>query len=218
MVGFGLVCLGTWVRITATFTGFYQISLKTSPFSIGVTVLVITGILITLAGVLGNLGACSFKISFSGLLSFLIIINIAVGVTAFVKSGQTSDELSELYRKIYTSHTRSSNETMILRLLHKTFDCCGIDVHDTCPEGNSQKQSTFLSCPSVIQDVFNSNAPLVLVGFLGIAGLMMLALVCSVILSRYISKNPASFSGTNSQLELYYLSKSCLSLLYLKQY
>uniref|UniRef100_A0A9J8CEK8 Tetraspanin n=1 Tax=Cyprinus carpio carpio TaxID=630221 RepID=A0A9J8CEK8_CYPCA len=206
MVGFGLVCLGTWVRIIASVTGFYQISLKTSPFSIGVTVLVITGILITLAGVLGNLGACSFKISalnvFSGLLSFLIIINIAVGVTAFVKSGQTSDELSELYRKIYTSHTRSSNETMILRLLHKTFDCSGIgEQRDTCPEGNFQKQSTFLSCPSVIQDVFNSNAPLVLVGFLGIAGLMMLALVCSVILSRYISKNPASSSGTNSQLE-----------------
>lgn len=223
MVGFGLVCLGTWVRIIASVTGFYQISLKTSPFSIGVTVLVITGFLITLAGVLGNLGACSFKISalnaFSGLLSFLIIINIAVGVTAFVKSGQTSDELSELYRKICTSQTRSSNETMILRLLHKTFDCCGIGesiVYESCPEGNSQKQSTFLSCPSVIQDVFNSNAPLVLVGFLGIAGLMMLALVCSVILSRYISKNPASFSGTNSQLERMHMEcigKLCSSLI-----
>ncbi|XP_026112240.1 CD9 antigen-like [Carassius auratus] len=173
--------------------------------------LIITGTLISLVGVLGNLGACSFKISalnlYSGLLCLLIIINIAVGVAAFVRSGQMSDELLEFHRKLYTKSPddRSKSETMILKVLHKTFDCCGIDgstgkSEDTCPEGISQKDGKFPNCPNVIQDMFNSKAPLVLVGFLGIAGIMMLALVCSVIFSRYISKNPPS-SGTNSELE-----------------
>ncbi|XP_026064134.1 tetraspanin-18-like [Carassius auratus] len=186
MVGFGLVYLGIRIWIHAALTGFYQISLKTSPFTIGLTVLIITGTLITLVGLLGNLGACSFKISALNLMS---------------------DELSEFYRELYTKDPlkRSYNETMILSVLHKTFDCCGIGewidyFKDTCPEDFLHEESEFPNCPIVIQDMFNSKAPLVLVGFLGIAGIMMLALVCSVIFSSYISNNPPS-SGTNSELE-----------------
>ncbi|XP_016326317.1 CD9 antigen-like, partial [Sinocyclocheilus anshuiensis] len=88
---------------------------------------------------------------FSGLLSFLIIINIAVGVMAFVWRGEMSDGLAKFYIKIYTQypHTRRNNETMVLKLFHKTLDCCGIggpieeSVLDTCPEGNFPNQITF---------------------------------------------------------------------------
>ncbi|XP_016112982.1 CD9 antigen-like isoform X2 [Sinocyclocheilus grahami] len=214
MVGFGLVCLGTWFRVITTFIGLYQMNeQKTTPFTFGVTALVISGILIMMVAVLGNHGACSHKKSalnvFSGLLSFLIIINIAVGVTAFMWRGEMSDRLGNFYTKIYTQypHTRRNNETMVLKLFHKTLDCCGIGepieqfVLDTCPEGNIPKQIPFNRCPRVIQDMFNSNAPLVLCGFLGMAGIMMVALVCSVVLSRHISQSPASPSENGSQWE-----------------
>ncbi|RXN13485.1 hypothetical protein ROHU_009674 [Labeo rohita] len=104
---------------------------------------------------------------FSGLLFLLIIANIVAGVVAFTRSGQMSDDLGEFYKKVYTEYPKTGryNETIALRFIHNTFDCCGIgepvhwSVRDTCPEGTSK----------------------------------MLALVCSVVLSR-LPKQTHGFS------------------------
>ncbi|XP_067309716.1 CD9 antigen isoform X2 [Pseudorasbora parva] len=204
LVGFVLVALGIWLRFGAETRGFFDIDLNTSQFIIGVSVLIITGSLMVLVAVIGDCGACSNSKSalgvFSGLLTFLIIIEIAAGVMAFMWSGQVSEELANFYRTIYAQYlnTRSPGQAMTLKLFHNTFDCCGIGgpievlVRDTCPEGNFLQQISFPSCPSVMQDMFNSKAPLVLGGFLGTAGLMLAALTCSSVL--YSSLKSSAYS------------------------
>ncbi|XP_067218928.1 CD9 antigen-like [Chanodichthys erythropterus] len=185
-----------WLRFGDKTRGFFDIDLNTAQFTIGVVVLVVTGALMLLVAVIGDCGACNHSKSalgvFSGLLSFLIIIEIAAGVMAFMWSETLSEELANFYATIYAQYvyTRSPGQAMTLKLLHNTFDCCGIGglievlVRDTCPEGNFLKQLSFPSCPSVILDMFKSSAPLLLGGFLGTAGIMVVALVCSVVLSQ----------------------------------
>ncbi|XP_043085121.1 leukocyte antigen CD37-like [Puntigrus tetrazona] len=63
IVGLGLTCLGTYVQVMATFSGFYPIGQKTSPFSTGLTMLIIAGFLTMLLAVVSNHGACMHKTS-----------------------------------------------------------------------------------------------------------------------------------------------------------
>uniref|UniRef100_A0A672P0P5 Uncharacterized protein n=1 Tax=Sinocyclocheilus grahami TaxID=75366 RepID=A0A672P0P5_SINGR len=91
------------------------------------------------------------------------------------------------------THTCSNRRVFVFQ-----FDCCGVGgpiemfVRDTCPKGSFLQQLSYSSCPNVIKDVFNSNAQLVLGGFLGTAGIMTLALVCSCVLRRHVSVSRAS--------------------------
>ncbi|XP_016354464.1 tetraspanin-2-like [Sinocyclocheilus anshuiensis] len=175
LVGLGLVALGMWLRFGAETRGFFDIDLSTTQFNIGVMVLVVTGVLMLLVAIIGDCGACNNSKPalgvFSGLLTVLIIIEIAAGVMAFMWSDRVSDELVNFYATIYAQYlnTRSPAQAVTLELFNNA------------------------SCPSVIKDVFHSNAPLVLGGFLGTAGIMVVALVCSSVL--YSSLKPSYYSS-----------------------
>uniref|UniRef100_A0A8C1NNS9 Tetraspanin n=1 Tax=Cyprinus carpio TaxID=7962 RepID=A0A8C1NNS9_CYPCA len=153
LVGLGLVGLGMWLRFGAETRGFFDIDLNTAQFNI-VMVLVVTGVLMLLVAIIGDCGACNNSKSalgvFSGLLTVLIIIEITAGVMAF----------------------------MCVCVFQ--FDCCGVGgpieviVRNTCPKGSFLEQLTYSSCPGAIKDVFNSKAQLVLGGFLGTAGIMII--------------------------------------------
>uniref|UniRef100_A0A672L320 Uncharacterized protein n=1 Tax=Sinocyclocheilus grahami TaxID=75366 RepID=A0A672L320_SINGR len=185
LVGLGLVALGMWLRFGAETRGFFDIDLHTTQFNIGVMVLVVTGVLMLLVAIIGDCGACNNSKPalgvFSGLLTVLIIIEITAGVMAFMWSDRVSDELVNFYATIYAQYlnTRSPAQAVTLELFNNAFDCCGVGgpiemfVRDTCPKGSFLQKLMYSSCPSVIKDVFHSNAPLVLGGFLGTAGIMV---------------------------------------------
>ncbi|RXN11472.1 H-2 class II histocompatibility I-E beta chain-like protein [Labeo rohita] len=113
--------------------------------AIGASGLVL-GIIIAASGLIYYKKKLAERILFSGLLFLLIIANIVAGVVAFTRSGQMSDDLGKFYKEVYTEYLKTEryNETIALRFIHNTFDCCGIDepvdqsVHDTCPEGTSK--------------------------------------------------------------------------------
>lgn len=207
LVGLSLVALGMWLRFGAETRGFFDIDLNTAQFNIGVMVLVVTGVLMLLVAVIGDCGACCNSKSalsvFSGLLTVLIIIEIAAGVMAFMWSDRVAGELVNFYTTIYAQYlnTRSPGQAVTLKLFHNAFDCCGVGgpieifVRDTCPEGNILQQITYPSCPGVIKNVFESHAPMVLGGFLGMSGIMTLALICSFVLRRHISPLQVSHSS-----------------------
>ncbi|XP_058625537.1 CD9 antigen-like isoform X2 [Onychostoma macrolepis] len=215
LVGFGLVALGMWLRFGAETRGFFDIDLNTAQFNIGVIVLVVTGVLMLVMAVIGHCGACNNSRSAlgvsSGLLSILIIMQIAAGVMAFVRSAQVSIELVGFYISIYLQYlnTRSPAQAVTLKLFNNAFHCCGFNetievfVRHTCPGGSFLKQISYSSCPGVISDVFEAHAPLVLGGFLGIAGVTMLVLVCSCVLRRHVSvshKSPPPYILLGSTL------------------
>ncbi|XP_043085120.1 tetraspanin-2-like [Puntigrus tetrazona] len=103
--------------------------------------------------------------------------------------------MKNFYIEIYTQYpsTMRKNETTILKIFHNSFDCCGtgeetgFSVLHTCPEDQKIQLS---SCPNKIEDMFSSYAPLMLAGFLVLSGIMTVAVVCSVVLSRHLSRFP----------------------------
>ncbi|XP_056608999.1 CD9 antigen isoform X2 [Triplophysa dalaica] len=202
LLGFGLVALGLWLRFGVETQGLFDIDLNTTQFTIGVSVLVVTGVLMLVVAVLGDYGACNGSKSalgvFIGLVSCLVIVEIAAGVLAFTMSTHVADELANFYISIYTQYlnTRAQGQALTLKIFHNAFDCCGIGgpievfVRDTCPEGNFLKQITFSSCPGVIKGMFQSKAPLVFGGFLGTAGVMLMALVCGCVLNNSLKRSP----------------------------
>uniref|UniRef100_A0A8C1T7V2 Tetraspanin n=1 Tax=Cyprinus carpio TaxID=7962 RepID=A0A8C1T7V2_CYPCA len=124
----------------------------------------------------------------------------AQAVTLEFFNNAVSDELVNLYATIYAQYvnTQSSAQAVTLEFLNNAFDCCGVGgpieviVRNTCPKGSFLEQLTYSSCLGAIKDVFNSKAQLVLGGFLGTAGIMTLALVCSCVLQRHVSVSHAS--------------------------
>ncbi|XP_042577053.1 CD9 antigen-like [Cyprinus carpio] len=204
LVGFGLVALGMWLRFGAETRGFFDIDMKTTQFNIGVMVLVVTGVLMLLVAIIGDCGACNNSKAalgvFSGLLTVLIIIEIAAGVMAFMWSDRVSDELVNFYATIYAQYvnTNSPSQAVTLKLFHNACVGGAIEmlVRDTCPKGSFMEKLMYSSCLGAIKEFFDANAPLVLGGFLGTAGIMLVALVCSSVL--YSSLKPSYYSSPNN--------------------
>uniref|UniRef100_A0A672L0I1 Tetraspanin-2-like n=1 Tax=Sinocyclocheilus grahami TaxID=75366 RepID=A0A672L0I1_SINGR len=124
LVGLGLVALGMWLRFGAETRGFFDIDLSSPEFNIGVMVLVVTGVLMLLVAIIGDCGACNNSKPalgvFSGLLTVLIIIEIAAGVMAFMWSDQVSGDLVNFYATIYAQYlnTRSPAQAVTLELFN----------------------------------------------------------------------------------------------------
>ncbi|XP_016117738.1 tetraspanin-2-like, partial [Sinocyclocheilus grahami] len=129
LVGLGLVALGMWLRFGAETRGFFDIDLSSPEFNIGVMVLVVTGVLMLLVAIIGDCGACNNSKPalgvFSGLLTVLIIIEIAAGVMAFMWSDQVSGDLVNFYATIYAQYlnTRSPAQAVTLELFNNAVRC-----------------------------------------------------------------------------------------------
>ncbi|KAG9343046.1 hypothetical protein JZ751_015264 [Albula glossodonta] len=204
LVGFAMLGLGLWLRFSSETRGFFDIDLNTQQFVIGVTVLIVLGVILLLAAIFGDYGACNenrVALSvFAVLLGILAGVLIAAGVLAFINSDKVGQQLSEFYSTIYLQYVNKGGSeaslAVTLKLFHNALDCCGMGgtleplVRETCPKKGVLDTLFYTkACPGVIQDLFTSNAPVVLGCFLGIAALMICALVCASIMDQQIKKS-----------------------------
>ncbi|XP_041093835.1 CD9 antigen isoform X2 [Polyodon spathula] len=168
VVGLAMLGLGLWLRFSSETRGFFDIDLNTQSFIIGVIVLISTGALMLLVAILGHCGLCNESRSTLG--TFLVFVGvlcgaeIAAGVLAFVNKDALVQNLSEFYQTIYLQYLnkRDPSQAVTLRIFHNA------------------------SCLTAIANLFNSNAPVVLWSFIGIAVLLIVALICCHYLSRSI--------------------------------
>ncbi|XP_041093836.1 CD9 antigen isoform X3 [Polyodon spathula] len=202
VVGLAMLGLGLWLRFSSETRGFFDIDLNTQSFIIGVIVLISTGALMLLVAILGHCGLCNESRSTLG--TFLVFVGvlcgaeIAAGVLAFVNKDALVQNLSEFYQTIYLQYLnkRDPSQAVTLRIFHNALNCCGIGgvlepfVQDTCPkkEGIWDTLNTS-SCLTAIANLFNSNAPVVLWSFIGIAVLLIVALICASILSAALKRS-----------------------------
>ncbi|KTF77605.1 hypothetical protein cypCar_00047203, partial [Cyprinus carpio] len=219
LVGFGLVALGMWLRFGAETRGFFDIDMKTTQFNIGVMVLVVTGVLMLLVAIIGDCGACNNSKAALGVVSDELVNFYATIYAQYVNTNSPSQAVTlKLFHNAvrYThtlahalahahAHTRMHTHTHMCGLTGVClfqFDCCGVGgaiemlVRDTCPKGSFMEKLMYSSCLGAIKEFFDANAPLVLGGFLGTAGIMLVALVCSSVL--YSSLKPSYYSSPNN--------------------
>ncbi|XP_068193801.1 CD9 antigen isoform X2 [Antennarius striatus] len=195
----GLACLGLglWLRLSPNTRGFFQIQeLNSSAFVMAVIVLIAIGAVLLIVSSFGDYGACNEKRCslqvFSVLLTILALAVIAVGVLAYSCRDRVVQSIVEFYSTMYAMYAASGDPVIgaTLTFIHNTLDCCGMTgitllefVKNTCT-------SSFFTrtCPGVIGIVFENNAPAVLGVFLGTGGLLIIALICSIILIQMIKR------------------------------
>uniref|UniRef100_A0A8C8K9F0 Tetraspanin n=1 Tax=Oncorhynchus tshawytscha TaxID=74940 RepID=A0A8C8K9F0_ONCTS len=205
LVGFAMLGLGLWLRFSSETRGFFDIDLNTQQFVIGVSVLIALGAVILLVAVFGDYGACNENRTalgvFSCLLAILAGLEIGAGVFAYMRSDEVGEQLAKFYITVYAQYVDKGDPglTVTLSMFHNVLHCCGLIgaldplVKRTCPDTGFLETFTLPACPTVIVNLFESKAPLVMGLFLGTAAMLITALVCCSILMKQIKRSHLSF-------------------------
>nr|XP_046162139.1 CD9 antigen [Oncorhynchus gorbuscha] len=204
LVGMAMFGLGLWLRFSSETRGFFNIDLNTQQFVIGVSVLITLGAVILLVAVFGDYGACNENMNglavFSCLLAILAGVEIAAGVFAYMRSDVVGEQLAKFYMTVYAQYVDKGDPglAVTLSMFHNVLHCCGLIgaldvlVKKTCPKTGIWETLTLPACPTVILNLFESKAPLVMGLFLGTAAMLITALVCCSILMKQIKKSRLS--------------------------
>ncbi|XP_034045873.1 CD9 antigen [Thalassophryne amazonica] len=201
VVGFAFLGLGLWLRFSDDTRGIFQVeALNNSAFVIGVIVLITLGSVMLIVVGFGDYGACnenrcSLQV-FSALLAILAGAEIVIGVLAYTRRDEVGNKIAEFYVSMYTLFASSKDPAIALTLtfVHNMLHCCGVSgislievAKQTCPKPDGFLEHIAMpNCPGVIANVFDEKAPLVLGIFLGTGALLIVALVCSSVVSKKI--------------------------------
>uniref|UniRef100_A0A4W5PNX3 Tetraspanin n=1 Tax=Hucho hucho TaxID=62062 RepID=A0A4W5PNX3_9TELE len=204
LVGFAMLGLGLWLRFSSETRGFFNIDLNTQQFVIGVSVLIVLGAVILLVAVFGDYGTCNENRTalgvFSCLLAILAGVEAGAGVYAYIRSDEVGEQLAKLYMTVYAQYVNKGDPGLAatLSMFHNVLHCCGLIgaldllVKKTCPETGFFETFTLPACSTVIINLFESKAPLMLGLFLGTAAALITAMVCCSILMKQIKKSHLS--------------------------
>ncbi|XP_036422927.1 CD9 antigen isoform X2 [Colossoma macropomum] len=202
LAGLVMFCGGLYLRFSAE--GPYNMDLKTNHFIVVVSVLIVVGAVLLLTASAGDCGSCSENKTalgvYTSLLTCLAILAVIAGVLSFTNIREFSSHLGEFYATVYAQYLIKKDwiRSIILKLFHNTFDCCGLggtvqtilQETDTCPQRYSLlgiSISTSTSCVTAI--LVDLQASTVLGVFLGIAGAMLVAVGCSILMYNSVKKS-----------------------------
>ncbi|XP_005810961.1 CD9 antigen-like isoform X1 [Xiphophorus maculatus] len=207
VVGLAFLGLGLWLRFGENTRGIFGIdALNSSAFVIGVTVLIILGSIMLIVVAFGDYGACNEKKCalqvFAILLFFLAVAEFVIGGLAYSNSNTVGLRLGEFYTTLYSLYVSSQDPAIgvTLAFIHNSLHCCGMTgvplvelVKQTCPKPNGVLEHLVMpNCPTTIVTVFDSRAPLVMGIFVGTGALLIVALICSGVLSSQIRQASSS--------------------------
>ncbi|XP_014048610.1 CD9 antigen isoform X2 [Salmo salar] len=174
LVGFVMFGLGLWLRFSSETRGLFNIDLNTQQFVSVVSVLIVLGAVMLLVAVFGDYGACNenktaLEVS-SCLLSFLTVLVIGAGGGAYVMSDEVGKQVAIFYTTVYAQYLDKQDPglAVTLSMFHN------------------------VACPTVIINLLESKAPLVIGLFLGTAAMMITAVVCCSILVKQIKRSHLS--------------------------
>ncbi|XP_061087850.1 CD9 antigen [Conger conger] len=205
LLGIAMLGLGLWLRFSSSTGGLFDIELNTKQFVIGVTVLILIGVVMLIISAFGDYGACNENKTalrvFYYTVGLLAIAVIVAGILAYFYGKEFGDEASSFYMTVYAKYINKEDAglSVTLGIFHNAFKCCGIGgvlepfVRETCPSTRGIKESlTMPGCPKMIGKVFKTKAPVVLGVFIGIGALMFITMACCKVLIKHVRKYEAT--------------------------
>lgn len=179
--GLLVLAVGLWLRFDPKTVDLLIDAPDT--FFIAVYILLGAGGLMMVVGFFGCFGAVResqcLLASFFACLLIIFGAEVAAGVFGFLNKDQIVEEVQKFYSSSITDST-NVNGTAIAIIYHKTLDCCGGSTPDPslCPEEEADKKD----CLTAITDFFNEK--LLIIGYIGIgiAGVMIIGMIFSMVL------------------------------------
>ncbi|XP_026163726.1 tetraspanin-2a [Mastacembelus armatus] len=184
--GLLVLAVGLWLRFDPNTVELLTGDGAPDTYFIAVYILLGAGGLMMIVGFFGCFGAvresqCLLAAFFACLLIIFGAV-ISAGVFGFLHKEQIIEEVQKFYSSA-ASDVTNSNGTAIATIFHKTLNCCGGFTGDTpsalCAEEDPQDTQ---DCLSAITFFFKEK--LHIIGFtgIGIAGIMILGMIFSMVL------------------------------------
>ncbi|NWR43874.1 CD9 protein, partial [Regulus satrapa] len=190
LAGTAVLAVGLWLHFDSQTKSVFELDSDTQ-FYTGVYILIGAGALMMLVGFLGCCGASQESQCLLGLFFFFLFVifalEIAAGIWGFSNKEKITDELKEFYMDTYRKRTQTSARDT-LKAFQFTLNCCGVTgtmeqpYMDTCPAKTLSESFTTKSCPDAIDYVFKSKFNVIGAIGLGIAVMMIIGMIFSMIL------------------------------------
>ncbi|AWO98350.1 putative CD9 antigen isoform 4 [Scophthalmus maximus] len=199
LAGSGVLAVGLWLRFDSRTAGLFEGEDSPTVFFTGVYILIAAGALMMVVGFLGCCGAIKESPCMLGLFFlFLLVIfavEVAAGTWGLSNKDRVVEDVTEFYKQTYSNYRQTKQEALkeTLRLIHFGLNCCGptgtvIDVaKDTCPEKEGLLVTT--SCPTAIDEVFNTRLHIVGGVGIGIGIVMIFGMIFSMMLCCAIKRS-----------------------------
>ncbi|XP_005808705.1 tetraspanin-2-like [Xiphophorus maculatus] len=178
LMGSFVLAVGLWLRFDPETVSLLSGSRAPDTFFLGVYILIGAGSLIMLVGFFGCCGAvresqCLLG-SFFACLLIIFGAEVAAGVFGFLNKDKIIKDVQNFYSEAYLEN---SNSTMILSY-QKVLNCCGTKSTPCDAEPESENKD----CETKIKDFFDSK--LFIIGYvgIGIAGVMIIGMIFSMVL------------------------------------
>ncbi|XP_038010213.1 CD9 antigen isoform X1 [Motacilla alba alba] len=190
LAGTAVLAVGLWLHFDSQTKSVFELESDTK-FYTGVYILIGAGALMMLVGFLGCCGASQESQCMLGLFFFFLFVifalEIAAGIWGFSNKEKIIDELKEFYMDTYRKRTQTSARDT-LKAFQFTLNCCGLtgvveqQYMDTCPAKTLSESFSIKSCPDAIDDVFKSKFNVIGAVGLGIAVMMIVGMIFSMVL------------------------------------
>ncbi|XP_074538416.1 CD9 antigen-like [Halichoeres trimaculatus] len=177
LMGSFVLAVGLWLRFDPETVSLLNGDKAPDTFFIGVYILIGAGSLVMLVGFFGCCGAvresqCLLG-SFFACLLIIFGAEVAAGVFGFLNKDKIIEDVQNFYT---TTYNENNNSTLIISY-QKILNCCGT-IASPCTDPKPDTKD----CETGIKDFFNSK--LYIIGYvgIGIAGVMIIGMIFSMVL------------------------------------
>ncbi|XP_045568533.1 CD9 antigen-like [Salmo salar] len=152
-------------------------------------------------GFLGCCGAIKESPCMLGLFFFSLLLifgaEVAAGIWGLSNKDTVVEDITEFYKQTYTNYMSTKQEALkeTLRLIHFGLNCCGLtgtmidSARETCPKKEGLEALITTSCPTAIDEVFNSKLHIIGGVGIGIGVLMIFGMIFSMLLCCAIRRS-----------------------------
>ncbi|XP_024282311.1 tetraspanin-2a [Oncorhynchus tshawytscha] len=159
-------------------------------FFIAVYILIGAGGVMMLVGFFGCCGAVKesqcLLASFFACLLVIFGAEVSAGVFGFMSKDKIIEDVQQFYSESISENSENSNGTTVAEMYHNVLNCCGVSMPSPlCPDADEDTKD----CLNAIMVFFNEK--LYIIGYVGIgvAGVMVIGMIFSMVLCCAIRNN-----------------------------
>uniref|UniRef100_H3BZK3 Tetraspanin n=1 Tax=Tetraodon nigroviridis TaxID=99883 RepID=H3BZK3_TETNG len=190
--GLLVLAVGLWLRFDPGTVELLTGDGAPETFFVAVYILLGAGGLMMIVGFFGCFGAVResqcLLASFFACLLIIFGAEIVAGVFGFLNKEQIVEDVQSFYRNSFTD-APTSNGTAIVYIYHKTLNCCGGSASDMSNALCADLAEDTKDCFTAVSDFFNERLHIIGYVGIGVAGVMVIGMIFSMVLCCAIRNN-----------------------------
>ncbi|KAF4112525.1 tetraspanin-2a [Onychostoma macrolepis] len=175
-----VLAVGLWLRFDPDTANLLAENDAPEHFFIAVYILIGAGGVMMLVGFFGCFGAVRESQCLLGSFFACLLVIFGAEVAAGVFGFLNKDKIIQDVQNYYQSSMKNDNGTAIVTMYHNVLECCGSESSPS--SGLCTAEGPVMDCNTAIEEFFNEK--LFIIGYvgIGIAGIMIIGMIFSMVL------------------------------------